>query len=100
MYGRPLTYGSMVSVRAEPRGEGWVCEVTVDHAGERTQHTVDVSRADFERWGGGGTVVELVSRSFDFLLERERPSSILRRFDLSVIQRYFPEYDATFKRPS
>jgi hypothetical protein len=88
----------MVTVRSESRGDGWVCEVTVDHAGEQTQHMVTVRRADFERWGGGGTVDDLVSRSFDFLLEREPQSSILRTFDLSVIQRYFPEYDATFKR--
>lgn len=88
----------MVNVHAEPSGDGWVCEIAVDHGGEHTQHTVNVSRTDFERWGGGGTVEDLVSRSFDFLLQREPASSILRRFDLSVIQRYFPEYDATFKR--
>jgi hypothetical protein len=35
---------------------------------------------------------ELVQRSFEFLLEREPPSSILRSFSLDVIERYFPEY--------
>jgi hypothetical protein len=67
--------------------------VSVDHDGQRTQHLVMVSRAELERWGGGCTVEDLVSRSFDFLLEREAASSILRRFDLSAIERYFPEYD-------
>jgi len=43
-------------------------------------------------------VEDLVARSFDFLLEREPPGSILNRFDLSVIQRYFPDYDQQFKR--
>jgi len=43
-------------------------------------------------------VEDLVSRSFDFLLERESPSSILATFELSVITRYFPEYDHAFKR--
>ncbi|MGH9057275.1 MAG: hypothetical protein ACRDYY_15655 [Acidimicrobiales bacterium] len=34
----------------------------------------------------------LVRISFEFLLEREPPSSILKRFDLDVIGRYFPDY--------
>ena len=91
----------MVTVRAEPDGDGWVCQVRVDHAGERTEHTVAVSRADLARWGKGDQrkdVEDLVARSFDFLLEREPPSSILRRFDLAAIQRYFPEYDQQIKR--
>lgn len=35
----------------------------------------------------------LVEKSFEFLLERESNSSILRSFELSVIGRYFPEYE-------
>ncbi len=81
----------MVRVSAATTAGGWVCQVDLEHAGEQTSHQVTVSRRDLERWGGGD-VVELVERSFDFLLERERPESILRRFDLSVIERYFPEY--------
>ena len=91
----------MVTVRAEPRGNDWLCEVSVDHAGHRTRHAVTVKAADLERWAGGNEredVESLVAQSFDFLLEREPPNSILATFDLSVIQRYFPEYDAAFKR--
>ncbi len=86
----------MVRVEAEPDAGGWVCQVQVDHAGEHSQHTVKVSAAELGRWGGGDQqrdVVELVERSFEFLLLREPPTSILRRFDLSAIQRYFPEFD-------
>ncbi len=43
-------------------------------------------------------VEDLVRRSFDFLLERERAGSILASFELSVIARYFPEYDRLFGR--
>jgi hypothetical protein len=91
----------VVTVRADAKGHDWLCEVRVDHAGQRTRHTVTVKRVDLERWSGGTKredVESLVARSFDFLLEREPPSSILATFDLSVIQRYFPEYDAAFKR--
>lgn len=39
------------------------------------------------------TTTQLVEKSFEFLLEREANTSILRSFDLSVIVRYFPEYE-------
>jgi len=38
-------------------------------------------------------VEDLVSRSFEFLLEREPPGAILRQFELSTIESYFPEFD-------
>lgn len=91
----------MVRVHAAAEGGGWRCEVSVDQAGERTQHVVTVRPADLERWAGGtqvNDVEDLVARSFDFLLEREQPKSILATFDLSVIRRYFPEYDRIFAR--
>jgi hypothetical protein len=92
---------SIVKVSADPNGEGWLCEVTVDHGGRLTRHAVTVSPADVERWANGDEredVEELVQRSFEFLLEREPPDAILRSFDLTVIQRYFPEYDSAFRR--
>jgi hypothetical protein len=91
----------MVSVRAQTHGEDWLCDVTVDQSGRRTRHAVTVRRADLERWADGTEredVESLVARSFDFLLEREPPSAILASFELSLIQRYFAEYDRTFKR--
>lgn len=39
------------------------------------------------------TTLRLVEKSFEFLLAREPNTSILRSFDLSVIARYFPEYE-------
>ena len=41
---------------------------------------------------------ELIRESFQFLLEREPKESILSRFDLSVISRYFPEYEREIKK--
>lgn len=70
--------------------------MAVDQGGRRTEHTVTVSPASLARWGKGSEkrdVEDLVRRSFEFLLEREPATSILRRFDLSVIESYFPEYD-------
>ena len=39
------------------------------------------------------TSTQLVEKSFAFLLERESNTSIMPSFDLSVIARYFPEYE-------
>jgi hypothetical protein len=39
------------------------------------------------------SIASLLERSFAFLLEREPNTSILRQFDLSIISRYFPEYE-------
>lgn len=36
----------------------------------------------------------LLKESFAFLLARESNTSILRSFELGVISRYFPEYEA------
>jgi len=72
-------------------------EVTVE-AHATTTHTVTVDPEYAAKLTGGTVPAErLVSRSFDFLLEREPNTSILRRFDLPVIGRYFPEYERTIK---
>jgi hypothetical protein len=47
----------------------------------------------FKLTAGKITNVQLVEKSFEFLLERESNTSILRSFDLSIIARYFPEYE-------
>jgi hypothetical protein len=39
-----------------------------------------------------------VRACFDFLLEREPKESILRSFDVTVIGRYFPEFETTIRR--
>jgi hypothetical protein len=43
------------------------------------------------------TPEQLVRASFEFLLEREPASSILRTFSLDVISRYFPGYPAQIR---
>ena len=66
-----------------------------------TEHRVTLTDAYWEQiWNRRLPKKEIVSRSFAFLLEREPNSSIMRTFDLPVIQRYFGEYEgkaATWK---
>lgn len=69
-----------------------------------TTHLVTVPPAYAAKLMEEGVSVDLlVTRSFDFLLEREPNTSILSRFELPVIARYFPEYErvirAMLKKP-
>ena len=84
---------SKVDVTAAVVGDGWDCMVTVRN-GSETHHRVRVSRADLARLAPEASdPVDLVEASFAFLLEREPKESILREFDLTVIGRYFPDYE-------
>lgn len=66
--------------------------VTVEEGGTRTEHEVTVAPADVERYAPGAAPERLLEASFEFLLEREPKESILRRFALPVIEKYFSEY--------
>ena len=73
--------------------------VRVTESGTETSHDVTISLGDYARLTNCKVEPEeLVRRSFEFLLEREPKESILTRFDLSVISRYFPEYEREIKR--
>jgi hypothetical protein len=70
-------------------------------AATSTEHRVTLTDAYWEQiWNCRLPKKDVIARSFAFLLEREPNSSILRTFDLPVIQRYFGEYEgkaATWK---
>ena len=71
-------------------------QVTVEKGGSRSRHTVTLEESYYRKLTGGKvTPEELIRRSFEFLLQREPKESILSRFDLPVIQRYFPDYERT-----
>lgn len=70
-------------------------DVTVEDR-TTTTHRVTVETDYYEKLTGGDVPVgTLVEKSFEFLLEREPNTSILSKFDLPVINRYFPEYEKT-----
>jgi hypothetical protein len=83
-----------IEVEKFERDDSYEFEVTVKEPGGSTRHTVTLDRSDYERLAGTRASPEaLVAESFRFLLEREPKESILRSFDLTVIGRYFPEYE-------
>jgi hypothetical protein len=64
-----------------------------------TTHHVTLRDIDRQRLGGAQIgAMRLIEESFRFLLEREPNTSILATFDLPVIGRYFPEYEAEIAR--
>lgn len=86
----------MADIVVKPLGENRY-EVTVQ-ARTPTTHIVTVPTAYAAKLANGAVSTEtLVEKSFEFLLEREPNTSILRSFELSVIGRYFPEYERTIK---
>jgi hypothetical protein len=87
-----------IDVQCTPAADGHRCEVDVVDQGSTSHHAVEVLRAELDRWGRGRSAEELVRESFRFLLDREPKESILREFKLSVITRYFPDYDRAMTR--
>lgn len=84
-------------VSVKPLG-GSKYKVTVEEGGSRTEHEVTATPAVVEQYAPGAAPERLVEASFDFLLEREPKEAILRRFDLPVIERYFPDYPRSIRK--
>ena len=64
-----------------------------------TTHRVRMSPDYYKKLSGSQFTHEWVLiQAFQFLLEREPNTSILKEFDVSVINRYFPEFEAEMAR--
>jgi hypothetical protein len=60
----------------------------------RTEHTVTLPSAYYQKLTRGTiSQEELIRKSFEFLLDREPNTSILDRFELSLISSYFPDFE-------
>ena len=84
-------------ISVTPSGGAVYC-VVVTQGRDETTHDVTVTAEDVARYAPGATPERLLQASFEFLLEREPASSILSRFALPVIERYFPEYPRVIGR--
>ena len=73
-------------------------EVIVESA-TTTTHKVTVKASYYEKLTGKRVPIEvLLEKSFQFLLDRESNTSILRSFDLPIIGQYFPEYEKVIRK--
>jgi len=68
-------------------------DVEVTEGRGATRHRATLAAADLKRLSAGAPPEKLIEAAFRFLLDREPKESILRRFDVSVIGRYFPEFE-------
>lgn len=72
-------------------------EVTV-YSQTSTIHRVTIEPSNYKKLTSGKISPEiLIEKSFDFLLQRESNTSILRSFELNVIVHYFPDYERIIK---
>jgi hypothetical protein len=90
---------SDLELRCQPDGDNWICQVTVGDDPAATRHTVEVPRECLETLDPGAASPDrLVETSFHFLLEREPREAIMSRFELPLITRFFPEWEAEMGR--
>jgi hypothetical protein len=87
-----------IEVDCRPSADGWTCDVgVVDDS--RSRHTVRLRREDLARLDPAAVdPSDLVRRSFVYLLRHEPKESILASFDLPLIGRYYPGYEAEIRR--
>lgn len=88
-----------IKVRMKSEDENaFLFDVDIIEGDTKTTHNVSVNKSDHERLSGGRVIPEeLVEKSFIFLLRRESKESILRKFNITKISHYFPEYEKEIK---
>jgi hypothetical protein len=92
----------MIEIRRKDEGALLGFDVVVREGKGETKHRVTMTKAMYERLAGSKdgdpsrarpNPEQVIDAAFRFLLEREPKESILARFDVSVISRYFPEFE-------
>jgi len=89
-----------IDVRCTPAPTGWHCSVSVDDGRGTSAHHVTVGSEDAAVLAAAADqsdVERLVYETIAFLLEREPKESILQTFDLTVVGRYFPEFESEIR---
>lgn len=85
-----------INVQVREEGDQYIADVTVDEGDSSSNHHVEFSKSYYQKLTSGNYPPELlVERSFEFLLQREPKESIMGSFNLTVINRYFGEYEST-----
>jgi hypothetical protein len=91
--------GSMIAITPCDSGSGFAFDVIVREPGGESRHHVTMDRAIYERLSAGRhTPQQCLDAAFRFLLDREPRESIMGRFDVTVISRYFPDFERQLPR--
>ena len=89
----------MIDVEQTGEGEPMEFTVTVREGSSQTRHSVTMKRKTYEKLTSGRVgAQECVRAAFAFLLDHEPKESILTSFDVTVISRYFPDFEGQLKK--
>jgi hypothetical protein len=93
------TEADMIEVKRIGEGDPLKFEVVVREGKGETHHQVTMTQTACDRLTAGRHAPErCLEAAFRFLLDREPKESILGRFDVTVISRYFPEFEQELPR--
>lgn len=88
----------MIEVSHTGDGDPMTFEVAVGEGGDQSRHQVTLAQETFERLtGGAGRPEDAIEAAFRFLLDREPKEAILGKFDVTVISKYFPNFESKFE---
>ena len=89
----------VIEIRRTGDGDPLKFEVVVREGSGESHHEVTITQEKCMRLTAGKhTPEQCLDAAFRFLLDREPKELILRRFDVSVISRYFPEFERELPR--
>ena len=89
----------MIDVKRLSQGDPLKFEVVVREGKDEAHHQVTMTQATYDQLTAGKHAPErCIEAAFQFLLDREPKKSILEYFDVSIIPRYFPEFEQELPR--
>ncbi|KPV40104.1 hypothetical protein AN478_08100 [Thiohalorhabdus denitrificans] len=83
----------MIEVKRVGDGDPMEFEVTVSEGGGQSSHRVTFAADHQARICGQASPEACLEAAFRFLLDREPKEAILGTFDVSVIAKYFPDFE-------
>ncbi len=90
---------AMIEVKRTGDGDPLEFDVVVREGRGESRHHVTMARDTYERITAGNATPEAcIEAAFRFLLEHEPKELILGRLDVTVISRYFPEFEQELPR--
>jgi hypothetical protein len=82
-----------ISVAQKSGDDPLAFDIVIRDGKGESRYSVTMARETLDRLASGHKAEDIVEAAFKFLLDREPKESILKRFDINVIARYFPEFE-------
>ena len=86
----------MIEINVDSKKTHFLVTITEDST--KTQHKVTLSDEYFNNLSSGESKEEFIKKCFAFLLQREPKESILKIFNMALIQRHFPNFENEMKK--